>query len=61
MNNCDRGRVQHPATHLEIAQMTDGNGRYTDRTKVCLDHTWTKQKYSNESGEECTMVTRRRL
>jgi hypothetical protein len=60
-NNCERGRVTHPATHLEIAQMTDDNGRFTDRTKVCLDHAWTKRQYEATGAGECTMVTKRRL
>jgi len=65
MENCQRGRVQHPATHLEIAQMSDDSGRYTDRTRVCQDHFWSKRKYERLAeyvpGQEVHSVTRRQL
>jgi len=63
MENCERGRVQHPATHLEIVQLSDDGGRYTDRTRVCRDHFWSKRQYERvgEGTQEVHTVTRRAL
>jgi hypothetical protein len=58
--DCERGRVTHPATHLEIAQVSDGGGRFTDRTYVCKDHQWSKRAYEN-TGVECHSVMRKRV
>ena len=59
--DCERGRVAHPATHLEIAQMSDSGGRFVDRTYVCRDHFWTKGAYDRAADAygECHNVTRR--
>lgn len=61
MKDCERGRVKHPATHLEIAQMSDDGGRFTLRTDICLDHAWTARDYAAGSTLECHSVQRRRL
>jgi hypothetical protein len=62
MQNCDGGRVQHPATHVEVAQMEDSEGRFTIRRRVCASHARTKQNYTDDSaGATCVNVTRRKL